>query len=200
MAPPADAASVVPTQALKEMLRRQFECLSDTPELGVLKRVLELTFLKPMRSQQAVADALNMSWSTYRRRLADAVGVLTAQLWEAETALAAAQAKRASVAAETPYEEFDSQTMVVPRRSRYLSRVAVGILALAVLAVIIGLLLPTIRSHEAAALKASAGPANGQATLAVLPFLNMNQDPTVQHLSDGLTDELINRLGRVPNL
>ncbi|MGH8428379.1 MAG: tetratricopeptide repeat protein [Gammaproteobacteria bacterium] len=201
MALSAGASSVGSTQALKEMLREQFECLSDTPELSVLKRVLELTFLKPMRSQQAVADALSMSWSTYRRRLADAVRVLTAQLWEAETALAEVQAKRASVAAEIPHKELDPHTTAaISRRSRYLPRLAFGILVLAVLAVSIWLLLPTIRSHEAAALKASAGPANGQATLAVLPFLNMNQDPTVQHLSDGLTDELINRLGRVPNL
>jgi TolB-like protein/DNA-binding winged helix-turn-helix (wHTH) protein/Tfp pilus assembly protein PilF len=37
-------------------------------------------------------------------------------------------------------------------------------------------------------------------TLAVLPFLNMGPDPHVSYLSDGLTEELIDRLGRFPGL
>ncbi len=185
------ASSALPTQALKEMLQKQFECLGDTPEISALKRVLELTFLKPMRSQQAVADALNMSWSTYRRRLADAVRVLTAQLWEAETALAEAQAKRASISATSPSGG---------RSSWRRPRLAWGMLVLAVLAVGVWLLLSTVRRHEAGSASASAVSADGKLTLAVLPFLNMNQDPAVQHLSDGLTEELINRLGRIADL
>ena len=38
------------------------------------------------------------------------------------------------------------------------------------------------------------------ASVAVLPFLNMSADSTHQYLSDGLTEELINALTRVPGL
>lgn len=187
----ADASSSVPTQTLKDMFREQFERLGDAPEIGTLKRALELTFFKPMRSQQAVADALNMSWSTYRRRLTDAVKVFTAQLWEAETALAETQAEHVAVAAEPASAR---------RYSRRLPRLALGIVGLAILAVTVWLLLPTMSKHEAGTANASAVAANGKLTLAVLPFLNMNDDPAVQHLSDGLTEELINRLGRIAGL
>ncbi|MGH8274109.1 MAG: tetratricopeptide repeat protein [Gammaproteobacteria bacterium] len=184
--------SSAPTQALKDMLHAQFDGLGDAPEIGILKRVLELTFLKPMRSQQAVADALNMSWSTYRRRLADAVKVFTTQLWEAEIALAEAQAVRASPADEPPSGN---------RHSRRLLRSALGILGLAILAVVIWLTFSTTGRHEKARPSGgSTASAAGKLTLAVLPFLNMNDDPAVQHLSDGLTEELINRLGRIPGL
>ncbi|MHB8426009.1 MAG: tetratricopeptide repeat protein, partial [Gammaproteobacteria bacterium] len=37
-------------------------------------------------------------------------------------------------------------------------------------------------------------------TLAVLPFLDVNHDPATRYLSDGITDELIARLGRIPTL
>ena len=40
----------------------------------------------------------------------------------------------------------------------------------------------------------------GPVTLGVLPFLNMDADPGRDYLSDGLTEELIDRLGHVRNL
>lgn len=40
----------------------------------------------------------------------------------------------------------------------------------------------------------------GPVTLAVLPFLNMDADPGRDYLSDGLTEELIDRLGHFRNL
>ncbi|HEX5352726.1 MAG TPA: winged helix-turn-helix domain-containing protein [Rhodanobacteraceae bacterium] len=42
--------------------------------------------------------------------------------------------------------------------------------------------------------------ANGQVTIAVLPFLDTNPGQDELYFSDGLTEELINRLGRFPNL
>ena len=37
-------------------------------------------------------------------------------------------------------------------------------------------------------------------SLVVLPFANQSGDPAQEHFSDGLTEELINRLGRIPSL
>ncbi|HJP98235.1 MAG TPA: hypothetical protein VJ862_06695, partial [Rhodanobacteraceae bacterium] len=48
--------------------------------------------------------------------------------------------------------------------------------------------------------KASAVPPAGITTLAVLPFLDLDRSQDQRYLSDGLTEELINRLARMPRL
>jgi len=42
--------------------------------------------------------------------------------------------------------------------------------------------------------------ARARRSIAVMPFVNINQDPATEYLSDGLTDSLINRLSRFPTL
>jgi TolB-like protein/Tfp pilus assembly protein PilF len=49
----------------------------------------------------------------------------------------------------------------------------------------------------------AAAPAQGDvayASIAVLPFANMSEDPSDEYFSDGLTEELLNALARVPDL
>jgi TolB-like protein len=53
------------------------------------------------------------------------------------------------------------------------------------------------RTSAPPALPAPLAPAN---SLAVLPFANMSGDPSRQYFSDGVSDELINALSRVPSL
>lgn len=96
------AAPLSRTQALKNVLEAHCRRLRQTPKLGEMERVLSLTYLAPLRSQQAVAEALHLSWSTYRRRLANAVQALAAQLWEAETALAQTSAEAGNTASVRP--------------------------------------------------------------------------------------------------
>ncbi|MEY2539339.1 MAG: hypothetical protein QOG67_3079, partial [Verrucomicrobiota bacterium] len=46
----------------------------------------------------------------------------------------------------------------------------------------------------------AAAPATDQKSIAVLPFVNMSADKHDEYLSDGMTEELINALGKVPGL
>ena len=46
----------------------------------------------------------------------------------------------------------------------------------------------------------SAGPAVSDRSIAVLPFVNMSADPAQEYFSDGVTEEIINALVRIPGL
>ncbi|GEM_PF-4656065 len=227
---------LTPVQALKDVLRAQVERIGDAPKLAPLQRVLELTWLTPVRSQQAAAENLHLSWSTYRRRLADATQLLTAHLWEAECALARTEsAEKMPPRQIVPAQEsapamdrgpattvsqsrsevrsaadvsapvtFVPESAVAPRKP---ARWRIAASALLLIAVAISGRLWWRDAHTPAdAGRATTSstpkplPANREITLAVLPFLNMDADPSQQYLADGLTEELINRLGRFPNL
>ena len=212
---------LAPVQALKDLLRTHCERIGDAPKLAALRRVLELTWLTPMRSQQVVAESLHLSWSTYRRRLADAMQLLVAQLWEAECALARPLEERGEApianaivtgpAGPAASSGADAQSPLPsrvpaanPRRRgrRWLAMACVAVIGIALVAAAIGWQrrgAASARPHAAAAPAAST-PAVDTVTLAVLPFLDMDADPAQQYLSDGITEELINRLGRSPNL
>jgi TolB-like protein/Tfp pilus assembly protein PilF len=217
---------IAPVQALKDLLRTHCERIGDAPKLEALRRVLELTWLAPMRSQQVVAESLHLSWSTYRRRLSDAMQLLAAQLWEAECALARPAASGARPPgrtqsllaaagpsadepapvseADTPADTRPSSSVAAPaRRHRgWFVAAAVVMAGVAIVAAVIG------GPHRgaarvqtpAAAVPPGSAPATAPVTLAVLPFLDMDADPGQQYLSDGITEELINRLGRFPRL
>jgi TolB-like protein/Tfp pilus assembly protein PilF len=49
-------------------------------------------------------------------------------------------------------------------------------------------------------LKHEGAPAGGTASIAVLPFVNMSPDTNDEYFSDGLTDELINHLAKLPGV
>ena len=47
---------------------------------------------------------------------------------------------------------------------------------------------------------AAASPTSGRASIAVLPFVNMSEDEANEHFGDGLSEELLNLLAKVPEL
>jgi TolB-like protein/Tfp pilus assembly protein PilF len=212
---------VAPVQALRDLIRESCERIGDAPKLVALRRVLELTWLTPMRSQQVVAESLHLSWSTYRRRLADSVQLLVAQLWEAECALARPAETEDRPAGRTPdtapsgssagepeapvpFEpDTDAAPMKPPRRRIYVAAAA-GALVLAAIVIAAVLAWPHRSAVPATQVTVKASPPSQPAaatvTLAVLPFLDMDANPDQRYLSDGITEELINRLGRFPHL
>ncbi|MGJ5819810.1 hypothetical protein [Paludibaculum fermentans] len=62
-----------------------------------------------------------------------------------------------------------------------------------------GSYVPQMREQAAAGIKA-APATDGRSRIAVLPFVNMSADVENEYFSDGLTEELINRLACVPEL
>lgn len=164
-----------PTQALRDLIRSHCERLGQNPKTSRFQKILQHTYLAPLRSQQAAADAVHLSWSTYRRCLADAVRMLTASLWEAESALRGPMHhNRHGLRRAWPW---------------YVTT------AVVVLAAALGAGFLHHRRRQQAIVENSL-----PVTLAVLPFADLNHDTDSHYLSDGITDELITRLGRVPAL
>jgi TolB-like protein/DNA-binding winged helix-turn-helix (wHTH) protein/Tfp pilus assembly protein PilF len=90
-----------------------------------------------------------------------------------------------------------THTPVVARRLRVLALAAAGAIATVVVSYTV------IRGWQAS--KPGQAPVEESAvakerTVAVLPFANLSGDEAYEYFSDGLTDELLNRLGEVPGL
>ncbi len=54
--------------------------------------------------------------------------------------------------------------------------------------------------EQAALEKANATPAGNTPSIAVLPFANMSRDPDDEYFSDGLAEEILNLLAKIPGL
>src|SRR6516165_96285 len=71
-------------QALRALLAETAKTLFAGERDQRLYKVLDLTYLHPAPKQEAVADRLGLSFSTYRRHLTTAVDRLTEWLWRQE--------------------------------------------------------------------------------------------------------------------
>jgi adenylate cyclase len=87
---------------------------------------------------------------------------------------------------------------VVPRKGQ---RVALAV-AIMLLLVIGGVIYWRAASPpvEVASVEKMAFPLPDKPSIAVLPFTNMSDDPKQEYFSDGLTDQIITGLSKVPNL
>lgn len=102
--------------------------------------------------------------------------------------------------------EIDRSQSITPQTGVRLQRMtlALGVLALAYFAVDKFVLAPKRQAAEVSAavakVQADAQAAVSDASIAVLPFANMSGDPGQEYFSDGISEELLNQLARIPSL
>jgi TolB-like protein len=93
--------------------------------------------------------------------------------------------------------EIDPAGSAVPHAGNKLDRWIIAIMAVA----IVLLLTNTFVWHKGSGLAAEAGSAPvAEHSIAVLPFVNMSSDKEQEYFSDGISEELLNLLAKIPQL
>lgn len=88
---------------------------------------------------------------------------------------------------------------IAPLTGRRMDALIIGLLAIAV-AYFTWDKFAVRDASTAAAPVAAAAPASGRLSVAVMPFVNMSGDDEQEYFSDGLSEELLNLLAKVPQL
>jgi TolB-like protein/tetratricopeptide (TPR) repeat protein len=99
-------------------------------------------------------------------------------------------------------EEVPAEASIAPQTGRRMDRLLIiGMaVALAYFALDKFVLKPDATPAAAAVAEAPADEEVHDASIAVLPFVNMSSDPEQEFFSDGLSEELLNQLAQIPNL
>jgi TolB-like protein/lipoprotein NlpI len=99
--------------------------------------------------------------------------------------------------------EIDRDRSITHATGRRINILTALLLILAISAVVLDRVIPeggdtAASSEDAEAERAAA--ASGPPSIAVLPFVNMSNDPEQEYFSDGISEELLNVLARYPEL
>ncbi|MGH2957101.1 MAG: ATP-binding protein [Solirubrobacterales bacterium] len=78
------AATASPVEALQELIEEAADALRGDPRDEKLYRALARTYLRPARTQELAAEALDLPFSTYKRHLKRGIERITAWLWQRE--------------------------------------------------------------------------------------------------------------------
>jgi hypothetical protein len=99
-------------------------------------------------------------------------------------------------------KDVDRSASITNETGRKLNRAIIGVLSVAVLVFAVDKFIWTDTGAPAprATPEVVATSGDGPKTIAVLPFVNMSDDRDQEHFSDGLSEELLNLLAKVPEL
>jgi serine/threonine protein kinase/Tfp pilus assembly protein PilF len=174
-APPLSRYSHVVPERLEEIVEKALSKNRDERYQTSKDLLIDLKRLK---------QSLELKASLARSAASDEVGIQTsgANVSNAQTAPPAAANTQALSSAEYIVNQVKSH------KRWFVTASAV------VLLIAIGILLYTWRLRDATA----SGPSIN--SIAVLPFTNANSDPDTEFLSDGITDNIIERLSQLPGL
>jgi adenylate cyclase len=108
--------------------------------------------------------------------------------------------KRISEEPDVPAPPLEKRRILLPGRYR-------GVALMAAIVVVLGTITLAIweaylkpASVNVASIEKMAFPLPDKPSIAVLPFVNLSEDPKQEFLSDGMTEEIITALSRVPRL
>jgi adenylate cyclase len=108
---------------------------------------------------------------------------------------------QAQIEPEEPSEvKTKVETKAGVNRWLYISLVGVVVVIAAAIALWQFVLRPSPPSVEKASKEKMAFPLPDKPSIAVLPFANMSEDPKQEYFSDGITEEIITALSKVPKL
>ena len=167
-------------QALKALLAETAKALFAGERDRRLYRVLDLTYLNPAPKQEAAADRLGLSFSTYRRHLTAGIDRLTEWLWRQEQGAPQSETI-AGQSAERAFTDVLAHQVDNITASADVFRPA--------------------SSGEAQPSEPSAAPQlPDKPSVAVLPFTNMTGDPDQEFFPDGIAEDVITALCHYPSL
>ena len=153
---------------LKALLAQTADALFASERDRRLYRTIELTYFNPAPKQEAAAERLGMSFSTYRRQLTSGVDRMTEWLWQQERSARPEDAAPASPAVTSASAESIEARAPAPEARA-----------------------PALRSPLSIEQSPTPRP---RLSIVVLPFLNLSTEAGVDYLVDGVVDALITDL------